>query len=66
VSSGLLDRAELLSAQSSKLLFQNLHQFIPLHLSLLDLPFGREVFEMSAALAAIALVLALTRAIKEI
>src|ERR1700722_12434491 len=39
VSSGVLGRAEMLSAQSSKLLSQNLHQFIPLHLSLLDLPF---------------------------
>ena len=66
VSSGLLSRAELLSAQSSKLLSQNLHQLIPLHLSFLDLPFGREVLGMSAALAAIALVLGLTRAIEEI
>ena len=67
VSSGVLGRAEMLSAQSSKLLSQNLHQFIPLHLSLLDdLPFGREVLGMSAALAVIALVLALTRAIEEI
>ena len=66
VSSGLLGRAEMLSAQSSKLLSQNLHQLIPLHLSFLDLPFGREVLGMSAALAAIALVLGLTRAIEEI
>jgi hypothetical protein len=66
VSSGLLSRAEMLSAQSSKLLSQNVHQFIPLHLSFLDLPFGREVLGMSAALAAIALVLGLTRAIEEI
>jgi hypothetical protein len=66
VSSGLISRAEILSAQSSKLLSQNLHQLIPLHLSFLDLPFGREVLGMSAALAAIALVLGLTRAIEEI
>jgi len=66
VSSGVLSRAEMLSAQSSKLLSQNVHQFIPLHLPLLDLPFGREVLGMSAALAAIALVFALTRAIEEI
>jgi hypothetical protein len=42
------------------------HQFIPLHLSFLDLPFGREVLAMSAALAVIGLVLGLTRAIEEI
>jgi hypothetical protein len=66
VSSGVLGRAEMLSAQSSKLLSKNLYQLIPLHLSFLDLPFGREVLGMSAALAAIALVLGLTRAIEEI
>jgi hypothetical protein len=66
VSSGLIDRAETVSVQSSKLLSDNLHRFMPLHFSLLDLPFGREVLGMSAALAAIALVLALTRAIEEI
>ncbi len=66
VSSGLLSRAEMLSAQSSKLLSQNVHQLIPLHLSFLDLPFGREVLGMSAALAAIARVLGLIRASEEI
>jgi hypothetical protein len=66
VSTGVLSRAEMLSRQSGKLLSQNVHQFIPLHLSFLDLPFGREVLGMSAALAAIALVLGLARAIEEI
>jgi hypothetical protein len=66
VSLNILSRAETLSAQSSKLLSQNVHQLIPLHLSFLDLPFGREVLGMSAALAVIALVLGLTRAIEEI
>jgi hypothetical protein len=66
VSSDLLARAETFSAQSSKLLSQDVHQFIPLHLSFLDLPFGREVLAMSAALAVIGLVLGLTRAIEEI
>ena len=66
VSLNVLSRAEAFSAQSSKLLSQNLHQLIPLHLSFLDLPFGREVLGMSAVLAVIALVLGLTRAIEEI
>ncbi|HEX4179823.1 MAG TPA: hypothetical protein VHY32_03450 [Caulobacteraceae bacterium] len=66
VSLNVLSRAETLTAQSSKLLSQNVHQFIPLHLSFLDLPFGREILGMSAALAVIALVLGLTRAIEEI
>ena len=66
VSLNVLSRAETLTAQSSKLLSQNLHAYIPLHLSFLDLPFGREVLGMSAALAVIALVLAVTRAIEEI
>jgi hypothetical protein len=66
VSLDVLSRAETLTTQSSKLLSQNLHQYIPLHLSFLDLPFGREVLGMSAALAVIALVLGLTRAIEEI
>ena len=66
VSLNVLSRAETFSAQSSKLLSQNLHQLIPLHLSFLDLPFGREVLGMSAVLAVIALVLGLTRAIEEI
>jgi hypothetical protein len=66
VSLNIFSRAETLSAQSSKLLSQDVHQLIPLHLSFLDLPFGREVLGMSAVLAVIALVLGLTRAIEEI
>jgi len=66
VSLNILGRAETLSAQSTKLLSQDAHKLIPLHLSFLDLPFGREVLGMSAVLAVIALVLGLTRAIEEI
>jgi hypothetical protein len=39
---------------------------MPLSLSFLDLPFGREILWMSAILAIVALVLAVTRAIEEI
>ena len=66
VSSGLIGRAEVFSAQSGKLLSSGLHRFMPLSLSFLDLPFGREILWMSAILAIVALVLAVTRAIEEI
>jgi hypothetical protein len=66
VSSGLIGRAEVFSTQSSKVLSESLHRFMPRSLSFLDLPFGREIFWMSAILAIVALVLAVTRAIEEI
>jgi amino acid transporter len=66
VSSGLLGRAEVFSAQSSKLLSNDLHRFMPLSLSFLDLPFGRQILWMSAILAVVALVLAVMRVIEEI
>jgi hypothetical protein len=66
VSTGMVARAQALSERSSAALGRELDQILPWHLSFSGLPFAGEVVWMPAALAAVALGYAITRAIREI